>query len=69
MDNFWKEWQRRFSKRNITPHHIGGNTEPQYIAECFKQAFSNACFNSYSDEDSIASLKVKLGNSCFFLIL
>ena len=62
MDNFWKKWQKRFCKRNIAPPHIGGNTEPHDIAECFNQAFSNACFNSYSDEASIASLKVRLCN-------
>ena len=54
--------KKRFSKRNISPPHIEGTTEPHDIAECFKEAFSNACFNSYSDEASIASLKVRLRN-------
>jgi len=60
MDSFWKKWQNRFSKRNIVPPHIDGNTEPQDIVECFKESFSAACFNSYADKASVAELQAKL---------
>ena len=46
-----------FSKRNIAPPHIGGNTEPHDIAECFKEAFANVCFNSYSDDLTLRASK------------
>ena len=32
MDNFWKKWQN-ISKRNIASLHVGGNAEPQDIAQ------------------------------------
>ena len=39
MDNFWKKWQKLFSTRNIASLHVGGNTEPQDIAESLKRFF------------------------------
>jgi len=49
-----------FWKKNIVPPHIVDNTELQNIAECFKQSFSAACFNSYADKASVAELQAKL---------
>lgn len=63
MDQFWKKWKKRFSKRNNLPLHIGGFTDPQDIANQFKEAFSDYCFDSYDDKDSISELCVKLSNS------
>jgi len=61
--NFGKKWKKRFSKRNILPSHIGGFTDTQDIADQFKEAFSDYCFDSYDDKDSISELCEKLSNS------
>ena len=60
MEQFWKKWKRRFSKRNLLPSHIGGLTDPKDIADQFKQAFSDHCFDSYDDKDNILKLCAKL---------
>ena len=61
--NFGKKWKKRFSKRNISPSNIAGFTDSQDIANQFKEAFSDCCFDSYNDKDSIAELCAKLSNS------
>jgi len=55
-----EKWKRRFSKRNLLPPHIGGLTDPKDIADQFKQAFSDHCFDSYDDKDNILKLCAKL---------
>jgi len=60
MDKFWKKWQSRFSKKNVVPTQIGGYTDDQDIANCFKQTFSDCCFDSYSDNKNVSELFMKM---------
>ena len=63
MDKFGKKWQSRFSKRNTIPTQIGGYTDSYDIANCFQQAFSECCFDSYGDTAHVVELNVKIANA------
>jgi len=56
MNKFWRNWQSRFSKRNVKPQHIDNLTDPQQIAERFGEVFVKGSFDSYVDYSSIALL-------------
>jgi len=56
-------WQSRFSRRNVVPTQIGGYTDPQEIANCCKQTFSECCFDSYTDTESVTELFKKTSDA------
>ena len=62
MNKFWRNWQSRFSKRNVKPQHIDNLTDPQLIADRFGEAFVKGSFDSYTDYSSIAELDAKLAD-------
>jgi len=72
MDKFWRNWQSRFSKRNVKPQHIDSLTASQQIADRFCEVFASGSFDSYTDQESIAKLNVKLSEvspcSTFFTV-
>jgi len=54
-----KKWQSRFSRKNVVPTQIGGYTDPQEIVNCFKQTFSECCF----DTESVTELFKKMSDA------
>jgi len=63
MGKFWGKWQSRFSRKNVVPTQIGGYTDPQEIAKCFKQTFSECCFDSYTDTESVTEMFEKMSDT------
>ena len=45
------------------PTQTGGYTDPQEIANCFKQTFSACCFASYTDTQSVTELFTKMSDA------
>ena len=50
MDKFWKMAQSVYKKERSL------YTDPQDIANCFKQTFSECCFDWYTDTESVNEL-------------
>jgi len=50
LDQFWKKWKHRFSKKSANPHHIDSETDSQKIAN--RDMFAWASFDSYADADT-----------------
>ena len=63
MNNFWNKWQSRFSKRTIIPSQVGGCTDSQDIANCFKEAFSKCSIDSYKDTKHVSELNRKIATA------
>jgi len=59
--NFGKNGKKGFQKK--TKYFTITFTDSQDIANQFKEAFSDYCFDSYNDKDRIAELCAKLSNS------
>jgi len=60
MNKFWRNWQSRFSKRNVKPQHIDNLTDPQQITDRFGKVFVKSSFDSYADFSTVAELEAKL---------
>ena len=53
MNNFWRKWNNRFSKQNISPAYINGCCKDKDIAEVFCTNFSSVSLDSYKDNSSV----------------
>jgi len=55
MDDFWIQWNRKFSKRtkSVRPTSINGCYHNEDIANVFCDTFSSAQFNSYADSHQL----------------
>jgi len=53
MDDFWIQWNRKFSKRTKSVTNINGYYHNEDIANVFCDTFSSAQFNSYADSHQL----------------
>jgi len=62
VDDFWIQWNRKFSKRTKSVSNINGYYHNEDIANVCCDTFSSAQFNSYADSHQLVGCLNKVGD-------